>query len=293
VASLLQWANVSSHVIQVKIPTPTIPPSFETNCYVIHDNREAFVIDVGTSDQNTLDELVSLLKNQQLVVKGLIATHHHHDHTVGLPFLQQVFSVPIFVHPMDMERAQIAMDHAPDVRPIPTQLSLHQTSVQLQHFPGHTHGHIHIEVQPDGVLLVGDHLSGEGTVWIGPPDGHLEDYFHALDAIMQTQCQWAGPGHGNMMENPAEAARIIKHRRLRREQDIVRLIQTRPMSIHQLVDTLYSGTLPEAVRWVATRMTKAHVTRLMDLKEIVPVYDTKENVFTYQIEIATSGGGTA
>ncbi len=134
----------------------------------------------------------------------------------------------------------------------------------------------------DGVILVGDHMAGDGSVWIGPPDGHMASYYKALEAIANSVCHIAGPGHGQTIPNAPEAARALLIRRQKREQEIVGLLATEPRTLNEIVQALYQGAVPEAALWVARKTVQAHLQHLLDLNRICRSYSPARG-FTYRI----------
>jgi glyoxylase-like metal-dependent hydrolase (beta-lactamase superfamily II) len=276
-------AWISEHVLKIAIPTPTLPPSFETNTYVIRCSGSALLVDAGSRDPAVLEDLVAVLAREGVVhVQGLVATHYHRDHTQGLPYLQKMFQAPIYIHPADEHAARPEMVGAVDVRPSLPAYDLDGLQVTIQHQPGHTHGHIHVLVPEDGVLLVGDHMAGDGSVWIGPPDGHMASYYEALQSIAQSGCHIAGPGHGPTITNAPEAATALLARRQGREREIVELLASGPRTLTEIMDAIYRGNIPDAAMWVARKTVQAHLQHLLDLNRIRRSY-TPDRGFTYRI----------
>ncbi|QQE77132.1 MBL fold metallo-hydrolase [Alicyclobacillus sp. SO9] len=254
---------VSKHVLQLAVPTPTIPPAFETNTYLIYDGSEGLLVDLGTQDPDSLHTVTETLLQLKLSRVSLLATHYHRDHTQGLPFLQSRLNTPVYLHPLDLQLAQKEMQvPAGLTSPVPKQLQLGSVSVDIDHRPGHTHGHVHVRIPTDSVVLVGDNLAGTGSVWIGPPDGHLNDYYDSLDAVIYGNCQIAGPGHGPVIRHAQDAARKQKkHRQDRQQQILSHLKDWR--TVDHLVDAIYADTIPEAALWAARKTVQAHLQYLL------------------------------
>jgi len=285
--------RLSPHVLQIAVPTPTLPPSFSTNTYLIHAGRDGILVDAGSADTDLLAAVEAIVDGTGVTnVVALVATHWHRDHVVGLPHLHQTLGAPIHIHPVDLSKAAAEMQVAAnELLATPSAFLLHDVAVTVQHAPGHTHGHIHVCVQPDGVILVGDHLAGDGSVWIGPPDGHMADYFRALDAIAASACAIAGPGHGQALMNAADAAHVLKERRLRRETEIYERIAQAPVTLAQLVAEMYRGTIADEALWVAKKTVQAHIAHLMDHARITCTYDDSIKSFRYAHTPSASAPG--
>lgn len=288
---------LSEHVVQFPLPTATLPPENFTNTYVIHQGAECLIIDVGcieTTCFTRLEQLLDALGCTKTV--GLVATHYHHDHTAGLPHLSQLLHTPIYIQALDIEQARYSMlqneghyTHTKlNVHEAPPELRVGSLHVRLEHLPGHTHGHLHILVPEDDVVLVGDHLSGFGTVWIGPPDGHMELYYQALGHLVQAGYRIAGPGHGHALTNASEAASAIRQRRLNREQEMLDLLDNQSRTAAELTQTIYGRNIAPEVQWAAKKTVLAHLARMRDHNLVQRSYDTAKHAFVYSV----NGPGT-
>lgn len=282
--------RLSAHVIQIPLPTSTLPPENETNTYLVHSRSECLLVDVGTENPATLAQLlqyVDALGGSRIV--GLVATHYHHDHTAGLLILAHTLQVPIYVHELDLvpavrEMKRFSLPFADErlVASAPAQMTVGELRVTLEHHPGHTHGHLHVLIPEDRVVLVGDHLSGFGTVWIGPPDGHMEFYYKALDTLMDQHYAIAGPGHGEAIYDVAAAARALKTRRSNREDQFLDHLRQRNYSAQELVDLVYGNSIPKEAIWVAQKTVVAHLQYMLSTRRVIRFYDAATRTFRYR-----------
>jgi ribonuclease/clavin/mitogillin len=256
--------QVSAHVHRLELPTNTLPPAATTNAYLIVAHGQGLLVDAGTEDSTVIQDVLHRAEvlgvNQWL---GVVATHYHTDHTDGLLRLADVMNTPAYLHRQDFPA--YAREHPDNPLPWVTLLRefvLQDIRVDIVHAPGHTHGHIHVAVPTDRVILVGDSLTAAGTVWIGAPDGHMDAYYATLDDL-STRTDWkAAPGHGQVLPNVAEAALRMKQRRLERESQILELsIAESPISVTALLERLYPD-LPEAAIPFARRTLLAHAEHL-------------------------------
>lgn len=144
-------------------------PAFEDNyIWVVQPNintPEVYVVDPG--------DCQAVLNHQELQclsVKGILLTHHHHDHIDGSEELSRLFNAPIF---------------GPDSSKIPqvthklyhgSQLDLGSIQFQIIAIPGHTKDHIAYyyssQNNQESVLLSGDTLFsiGCGRVFDSDPE---------------------------------------------------------------------------------------------------------------------------
>lgn len=283
--------RLSPHVVQIPLPTSTLPPENFTNTYIVHQGKSFVVIDAGCPSPECLATIRQVLHMLGCMnPMGLIATHYHHDHTAGLPALAQALAAPIYVQQLDLPAALQTMrtSSVTDaqnwvVSAAPSEIKVGSIVVELAHLPGHTHGHMHVRIPEDGVVLVGDHLSGFGTVWIGPPDGHMNLYYQALDVLMEEAYALAGPGHGDALVNVGEVALALKNRRLSRERQMTELIRTNPHTVQELVERIYGNDLAPEVRWAAEKTVLAHLLHLREQDILQREYDLARKVFLYRL----------
>lgn len=262
--------HLSPHVMRLAVPTLTLPPLDSTNTYVIHSHGTAIVVDCGSDDDDVVQQVATHLTEQGILrVQAYIATHYHLDHTRGLGRLAKHFPAPFFSHPIDARQAALEIGCLPDdILPAISTMTVGDVRVELLHQPGHTHGHLHLHVLPDNLLLVGDHMAGTGTVWIGPPDGHMADYYDALRQIRDSGASLVLPGHGDPIPNSHEAAATLLAHRLSREADIIKLLQDKSRQLDEIVQALYGDRGLGAALWVAKHTTQAHLAHLIDLGDI-------------------------
>lgn len=70
---------------------------YMSNCYLLYRNQEAIIIDPGAESQVVVD----FIKEKQLTVKAIYATHGHIDHVGGIRFLKNRFKCPTYAPKKD------------------------------------------------------------------------------------------------------------------------------------------------------------------------------------------------
>lgn len=70
---------------------------YRSNCYVVSDNKRAFVIDPG--EQST--EVVDYIKENQFILDGIYLTHGHVDHVGGVKQLKDLFGTTVYAPKKD------------------------------------------------------------------------------------------------------------------------------------------------------------------------------------------------
>lgn len=152
-------------------------PAFSDNyIWLLHDGRQAVVVDPGDAEP-----VLQVLRQRGLELQGILVTHHHADHTGGVAALRQACRAPVWgpAHEQLPEPVQ-RVQGGDEVR-------LLGGPWQVIDVPGHTSGHIayystHALAQP--VLFCGDTLfsGGCGRLFEGTP-AQMQDSLAALAAL--------------------------------------------------------------------------------------------------------------
>jgi ribonuclease/clavin/mitogillin len=258
--------KVTEHVHRLPVTTPTLFPATTTNVYVVAKGDFAVLIDAGYEHEATHRTVVEYIeKIGSPKVEAVLVTHYHRDHSPGTKFLAAHFDCPVYAHPA--EAAFVEKEIAP-VRVEGTLLDGDVVSVgglelHVLHAPGHTHGCLNFWLPEDGVLFTADNVVGEGTTWIGPPDGDLRAYLNTLRRLKTYPAKWIAPGHGEMIAEVQEKIDFFIGRRLEREEQIFGLVSQKPMSVEELVKAVYQDTVHPSVIWVAERTIQGHLLKLI------------------------------
>jgi hydroxyacylglutathione hydrolase len=139
-------------------------PAFKDNyiwLLVNPDNRSCAIVDPGDAQP-----VLNYIEEHQLSPCAVLITHHHFDHSGGIPKLHaQYTKMPIFGPTND---EVIGVDHklVEGNKVTLTALNLELTVLDI---PGHTHGHI--AYYGDQMLFCGDTLfaAGCGRIFEGTP----------------------------------------------------------------------------------------------------------------------------
>jgi len=70
-----------------------------TNTYLVISGNEAILIDVG---ENPI-EVIEYLKNNDIKLRSIYATHGHFDHVLGVTEVKKHFNIPFYIHKNDEE----------------------------------------------------------------------------------------------------------------------------------------------------------------------------------------------
>jgi len=181
----------------------------ETNCYIVSlpGRSDCVVIDPG----DDIPALQKALTGKN--VCGVLITHAHYDHILGLPALQDA---PIYVHEKDapaMTEAQFNM--APPEVPAPhvpathlvkdgDTLSLAGIDFTVLHTPGHSMGSVCY--QAGDILFTGDTLFAHGYGRTDLYGGSFPQLMQSLRRLLRMSIH-VYPGHGEDAEFRREGNR--------------------------------------------------------------------------------------
>ncbi|MFC3457631.1 hydroxyacylglutathione hydrolase [Massilia haematophila] len=143
----------------------TVPAFKDNYLWLIHDGTHAAVVDPGDSGP-----ILDALATHGLTLTAILLTHHHADHTGGVPELLARFPVPVY-GPRNDRIAAVTHPLAEGDR-----VTLAQPGLELDvlDVPGHTLGHIAYVRRTPGRhwLFCGDTLfaGGCGRLFEGAPE---------------------------------------------------------------------------------------------------------------------------
>jgi glyoxylase-like metal-dependent hydrolase (beta-lactamase superfamily II) len=242
-----------------------------TQTYVVGraDGADVVVIDPGPADPEHLDTIIALVGERKIA--AIMCTHTHRDHSPAAAPLAVRTGAPIIgCAPLTMDddgpRADAAFDA--DYRPDRVLMNGERISgdgwtLEAVTTPGHTSNHICFALQETKALFTGDHVMKWSTTVVSPPDGDMGDYMASLAKLYERDDRVYYPAHGAPADKPQQLVRgMIGHRR-QRERQIVKLLQSAPHAIPDMVAAMYKGLDPRLIG-AAGRSVLAH---LMDLEK--------------------------
>lgn len=215
------------------------------------------IVDPGPLLEDHLQALA-----QRGKVELILITHRHADHTAGSMRLHELTGAPV--------RA-LSEAFCVDASPLSDGEVIDRAgvSVEVLATPGHTSDSVSFLVaadSPDGSVLTGDTILGEGTTVLDFPDGSLAQYFESLRRLGNLgagKLVAALPAHGPIVANLADVARkYLDHReqRLAQVSEVASKIQQlgESISVEAVIDGVYPGISP-ALRRAARLSVKAQL----------------------------------
>lgn len=151
--------------------------SFINYTYLLVDQRtnEAVIIDPGWE----FDTITASLFAAGAVLKGVLLTHHHADHTQLASDFARVFNVPVWISEIERDHYSFTCRNLRTVRPDGL-FSVGNFEIFPHHTPGHTKGSLCFQL--GNCLFTGDTLFIEGCGICLSEGGALE-MFNSLQKL--------------------------------------------------------------------------------------------------------------
>ncbi len=228
-----------------------------TNTYLVGEEA-VVVIDPGVEDAAHIDAIVAHAPGP---IRTILITHAHPDHTGGAATLARMTGAPVLGQGTPLAGAfdpDFAVDRTVDDGQI---IACDGFDLEAVHTPGHTPDHLCFFLRETGLLFAGDAVMADVTVVIAPPDGDMRAYFSSLDRLKAMSVERIAPGHGRVLDAPADVLdHIVEHRR-QREAQVLEMLAPQAQTVAALAARIYPG-VPEALRGMAQAQLTAHLIKL-------------------------------
>ncbi len=263
----IEPTEVAACVTMLSVRTPTLPPATHTNAYLV-GSRELVLVEPASSFPEEVDKMVAWVDarvREGARLRGIVLTHHHHDHVAGAAQLAQRLGAPIWAHAKTQERLantlrvdrlledgeRIELDGAEPV------------TLEALHTPGHAPGHLCLLARESGAMFAGDMVASVGTILVEASDGDMQLYLKSLERMAAEKPQQLLPAHGLPITDPAARLSFYVQHRLKREAKVFEALAelARPVRIDDLVPIAYADT-PQAAWPLARLAAEAHLIKL-------------------------------
>jgi glyoxylase-like metal-dependent hydrolase (beta-lactamase superfamily II) len=242
----------------VTAPNPGFMTADGTNQYLLGETRLT-LIDAALGIGPNLDLLRAELDGAGASVVQILLTHIHPDHLGGAMELRSEFGARLGMHASRRGYAGVEPDWTYQDG---DEIAFDGGVLRVIHTPGHESGHCCFYAPSHRWLFTGDHVVGQGTVVIAPPDGDMTAYIASLERLLALPANLLLGGHGPVVRDPrAKIHEYIAHRRMR-EMQVLDCVLAGRRTIPDIVATLYRDVHP-ALHVVAERSVHAHLLKLV------------------------------
>jgi glyoxylase-like metal-dependent hydrolase (beta-lactamase superfamily II) len=193
----------------MEIRTYTVGPVL-TNCYVVwcDETKEGIIIDPGFIRQDEARPILKTIEKNSLLVRSIINTHGHPDHTCGNGILKRAIDAPILIHQLDAHLlsdegkkrglafgipvdSPIADANLKENEPV----SFGKVKLRVLHTPGHSPGSI--SLVGSQAVFTGDTLFAGSMGRVDLPGGSLPEIRKSLQKLVALPSNLiVYPGHG-------------------------------------------------------------------------------------------------
>lgn len=157
----------------MKIEIFTVGP-FAENTYLLIKERKAVLIDPGFFNPEEFRSFKETLVASGAEMLGIVLTHAHIDHVLGIKRVLDEYPVPVYMNHSDLQvwnnlPNQAAMfgftlqdfDFIPDPLPDQGNFELAPFQFEILYTPGHSPDHVSLYFKKEDVLIAGDVLFRE------------------------------------------------------------------------------------------------------------------------------------
>lgn len=225
-----------------------------TNTYLVGIDEIA-VVDPGPDDAAHLDAIAGCGGDR---IRWIVCTHTHADHSPGAAGLKERTGAEVLAF---SSRDGLKVD-----RRLADGDRIEATEFRLRaiHTPGHASNHLCYLLEEERMLLSGDHIMQGSTVVIRPPDGDMAAYLDSLRALRKLRLRSIAPGHGHLIDTPADTiSYYLDHRAEREAQVLAALSDLGTGTVDNIVEQVYAD-VPAELHPVARYSVHAHLLKLAD-----------------------------
>lgn len=229
-----------------------------TNSYLLGE-EERILIDPGPDLPGHVEVLLAAGEGR---IAWVLVTHTHADHSPAARAIRRATGATV-VGALAPDDGRQDLRFRPDVQPVDGErIVAGDLALRCIATPGHASNHFCFLLEGQGVLFTGDHILGDVSPVILPPDGSMHDYLESLQRLRGLPVAWIAPGHGPVLADPVGVIdRLVAHR-LRREAKVVEVLgRLGSAALEQLLPQVYADVEP-ALHGLAAFSLHAHLIKL-------------------------------
>lgn len=242
----------------------TFPPANRTNCFIIGDAPNRYLIDPSPKDEEELEKLKRSI--DKIGLDSFLISHHHRDHHEFLPELYQTYQKPVYMS--SLTKTFIDELWGKDylkgmkIRFLKEGDEIGSTlgkKLKVYEVPGHDAGQLAIAPEDLSWFFVGDLIQTIGTVVIGDKEGDMALYFQSLERVIALAPKFIIPSHGIALGGVEKLKMTLKHRRMREKQ--IKLLYDEGNNLDEILAVVYEG-LDERLIKYAKKTIIAHLDKI-------------------------------
>ncbi|MGP4065090.1 MBL fold metallo-hydrolase [Oceanobacillus sp. M65] len=156
--------------IEMEVKALSLGP-IRTNCYIIHKEGNALIIDPGGNPE----KVMALMEDLILTPKAILLTHAHFDHIGAVQELREKYQIDVYLHSeesnwlqdaslngslglMGQEITTYEADH--ELRE--GDIEMYGFKFEIRHTPGHSPGSVSFVFPDQSIVISGDVLFKQG-----------------------------------------------------------------------------------------------------------------------------------
>ena len=175
------------------------------NTYVINRENDCYIVDPGGFD---MSESINYIKEKNYNLLGILLTHGHYDHIIGIPEILEYKKVPVYVSEKDYEFLfdstlslsiwlDIDFKLSNDVEIVKLKENDDVFGLKVIETPGHTHGGICYYDKENSILSSGDTIFKMNYGRTDLPTGSISGMKKSISKLMNLpENTTVYPGHG-------------------------------------------------------------------------------------------------
>lgn len=177
------------------------------NTYVIVRGKKCYMVDPGGFDMTAS---IDYIKNNDLELEGILLTHGHYDHIIGIPEIIKYKNVPVYISEKDYDflydstlslSLWLDLDFklSKDVEVIRIKEKDKVFDFEVIETPGHTHGGVCFYNEDSSLLISGDTIFKMNHGRTDLPTGSSTDLKNSIEKLMKlSENVTVYPGHGGL-----------------------------------------------------------------------------------------------
>lgn len=243
-------------ILQLFIPSKTLPPHSATNCFLINARthllrkvrQSVLLVDPSPKDEDEWQRMIHVLEDLKIDVKKILCTHHHIDHCSFLDKTAKHFAVPVMMHEktyfLGSQKDDVAWEEVLSyVQFVEDGDYLDEIwkgkKIRVDHVPGHAEGQIALTNDDGDFYIAGDLFQSQGSVVIGGRGSSMKAYMESLVKVIKQNPKVLYPSHGIPLGSLDPLKKLIRHRLERHEQllKVIKDLETQNASFDSVVLT--------------------------------------------------------